>query len=119
MRLASIVLPEPGGPISKMLCPPEEAISRARLAFCFPADFLEVHQEVLGLAQELVSVHLEASDTVAGIDEMNNVQQRFDWVYFEPIHYRGFTRVDLRDDHPSYLPIASLDSDGQCAANST
>ena len=31
-RFASIDLPVPGGPISKMLCPPAAAISIARLA---------------------------------------------------------------------------------------
>ena len=36
MRFASIVLPEPGGPIMRMLCPPALATSRARLAVCCP-----------------------------------------------------------------------------------
>ena len=31
-RLASILLPAPGGPIIRMLCPPAAAISNARLA---------------------------------------------------------------------------------------
>src|SRR6266478_37716 len=36
MRFASIVLPAPGGPMNKMLCPPAHATSRARLAACCP-----------------------------------------------------------------------------------
>ncbi len=35
-RLASIVFPEPGGPIIRMLCPPAAAISRARLTCICP-----------------------------------------------------------------------------------
>src|SRR5438094_4437884 len=41
MRLASMVLPEPGGPIIKMLCPPAEATSSARLAVCCPRTSLK------------------------------------------------------------------------------
>ena len=36
MRFASIDLPLPGGPISRILCPPEAAISKARLTWCWP-----------------------------------------------------------------------------------
>lgn len=36
MRLASMVLPAPGGPIMRMLCPPAQATSRARLALSWP-----------------------------------------------------------------------------------
>ena len=36
MRLASMVLPEPGGPIIRRLWPPAAAISMARLAVCWP-----------------------------------------------------------------------------------
>ena len=35
-RLASMLLPVPGGPISSTLCPPAAAISSARLAFSCP-----------------------------------------------------------------------------------
>src|SRR3989442_1235644 len=36
MRLASMVLPAPGGPMKMMLWPPAQATSRARLAACWP-----------------------------------------------------------------------------------
>ena len=36
MRRASIVLPEPGGPMRSALCPPAAAISSARLQLCWP-----------------------------------------------------------------------------------
>jgi hypothetical protein len=32
-RFASMVFPEPGGPINRALCPPAAAISKARLIF--------------------------------------------------------------------------------------
>jgi len=35
-RFASMVLPDPGGPISSRLCPPDAAISIARLMFSWP-----------------------------------------------------------------------------------
>ena len=41
MRLASMVLPEPGGPIIRMLWPPAEATSSARLAVCWPRTSLK------------------------------------------------------------------------------
>ena len=41
MRLASMVLPEPGGPIIRMLCPPAQATSMARLAVCCPRTSLK------------------------------------------------------------------------------
>ena len=34
--LANIDLPEPGGPINKILCPPAAAISMALFAICCP-----------------------------------------------------------------------------------
>ena len=36
MRRASMVLPEPGGPIIRTLCPPAQATSSARLAWVCP-----------------------------------------------------------------------------------
>ena len=35
MRLASMALPAPGGPINKILCPPAHATSNARFAACW------------------------------------------------------------------------------------
>ena len=40
-RFASIVLPLPGGPIIKMLCPPAAATSSARFAVCWPRTSLK------------------------------------------------------------------------------
>ena len=40
-RLASIVLPDPGGPIIKMLWPPAAATSSARFAICWPRTSLK------------------------------------------------------------------------------
>ncbi len=36
MRFASMLLPEPGGPTMRMLCPPAAATSSARLTFAWP-----------------------------------------------------------------------------------
>ena len=36
IRLASIVLPEPGGPSIRILCPPAAATVSARLAISWP-----------------------------------------------------------------------------------
>ena len=41
IRLASMVLPEPGGPIIRMLWPPAQATSIARLAVCCPRTSLK------------------------------------------------------------------------------
>ncbi len=67
---------------------------------------------MLGFAEELVAIHLEASDAIAGIDEMDDVQQRFDGIDFETGNHGGFAGVDLWDDQTSYLSAARLNGNG-------
>src|SRR5204863_8578204 len=43
--LASMVLPDPGGPIIRMLCPPAQATSSARFAVCCPRTSLKSHEK--------------------------------------------------------------------------
>ncbi len=49
MRFASMDLPEPGGPISRILGPPEAAISSARLTWCWPLTSVKSNSYLLGL----------------------------------------------------------------------
>ena len=65
MRLASMVLPEPGGPIIRMLCPPAHAISRARLAVCCPRTSLKSTKKCCDSPQQGVAVSLHGHDAVA------------------------------------------------------
>jgi hypothetical protein len=67
----------------------------------------------------LVAVHLKASDAIARIDVVDDVQQGLNWVHFETGNHRGFARVDFRDDQTSYLSDARLKGNGQRTADST
>ena len=53
VRLASVLLPEPGGPISKALCPPAAAISSARLANSCPLHLLSASDTQLDGAKHI------------------------------------------------------------------
>jgi len=75
IRLASIVLPEPGGPIIRMLCPPAQLISSARLAVCWPRTSLKSNRVMLRLAQQRVAVNLDRRDAIARVHEMNDVEK--------------------------------------------
>ena len=55
-RLASMVLPEPGGPIIRMLCPPAQAISSARLAVNCPRTSLKSAAPLSAVAPSICEV---------------------------------------------------------------
>jgi hypothetical protein len=58
MRWASMVLPQPGGPIMRMLCPPGASDFDGALCRLLSADVFEVDEELLGLAQKRIAVSL-------------------------------------------------------------
>jgi hypothetical protein len=100
MRFASIVFPDPGGPIIRMLWPPAQAIFEGALGGLLAANVFEIHMELLRLAQQLPGIDLHARDAVAGIDVMNHVEQRFDGVDLNALHHGGFASVDFGHDQP-------------------
>ncbi|MCU1311438.1 MAG: hypothetical protein JWO20_2563 [Candidatus Angelobacter sp.] len=61
MRFANIVLPEPGGPIIRMLCPPADETSSARFAVCCPRTSLK------STAKCWTSASSAAVSTVTGV----------------------------------------------------
>ncbi len=52
-RFASIVLPDPGGPIIKMLCPPAARHLQRPARHLLPANVLDVERKVLHLIQQI------------------------------------------------------------------
>ncbi len=96
-RLASMVLPEPGGPIIRMLWLPAAATSRARLAVCWPRTSLEVHGEVLQLAQQRFSgdaVGLALDDAHhRRVEQLQHIQQRGGGIDVDALHHGGLGGV--------------------------
>ena len=100
MRFASMVFPDPGGPIINMLWPPAHAISRAHLGGLLAADVFEIHVELLRLAEQLAGVDLQPGNPVAGIDVMNHVEQRFDGIDLNSLDHGGFASVHFGYNQP-------------------
>src|SRR5208283_4659742 len=83
------------------------------------ANVFEIHREVLRLAEQLIGVDLQAGDAVAGVNEMNDFQQRFNRVNLNVTNHGGFASVDLGHDQAFYLRSTSLDRDRQSATHSS
>ena len=62
-RLASMVLPEPGGPIIRMLCPPAQAISKARLAVNCPRTSLKSAAPLCSVSPSICDVSTRRGET--------------------------------------------------------
>ena len=98
MRLASMVLPEPGGPIISRLCPPAAAISMARLAVCCPRTSPKSTPKLLRGFQQRVGVDLHRLNAVAGVQQLHHLDQRVDRINIDAVDQRGLARVDLGHD---------------------
>jgi hypothetical protein len=75
MRFASIVFPDPGGPIIRMFVTSGASNFEGALGGLLPANVFEIHMELLRLAKQLIGVDLQAGNAVAGIDVTNDFEQ--------------------------------------------
>ena len=98
MRLASMVLPEPGGPIIRMLCPPAQATSSARLAVCCPRTSLKSTVKCCDFAQQRVADRPSRAEFRCRCSEMNHVEQRLDRIDFDAADHRGFPGIQFGHD---------------------
>jgi hypothetical protein len=117
MRLASIVFPEPGGPIIRMLCPPAQATSKARFAVCWHV--FEVDRVVLGFIEQRVTIHFNRVDSVTDVYEAGDVNQRAHRIDVNSGQHGGFACIEFRYDQGRDLAGTGFDSDGQRAANAS
>src|ERR1019366_1076738 len=67
------------------------------------ANVFEIDREVLRLAEQLIGVDLQAGNAVAGIDEMNDVEQGLDGVNLNPTDHGSFASVDFGHDQAFHL----------------
>src|SRR5712692_11992187 len=78
---------------------------------------LEVHHEVLQLAQKGVAVYFERQNTVARVDETDHIEQRPHRVHRDPAHHGGLSGVQFRHNHAGDLLAPRLDGNGQCPSD--
>ena len=122
-RLASIVLPEPGGPIIRMLWLPAAATSSARLAVCCPRTSLK------STAKCCSSPSSSSVDTRYGsrwnhahqraVQQLQHVQQRRDRVDVHALHHRSLGRVGRRQNQVGNPFFARQHGHGQHARHRT
>ena len=98
---ASIVLPQPGGPIMSRLCPPAAAISSAR------APRLPAHVREIGPVAGLqVGCVLRRDDRQLALRSrpLDHLEQASGGVHGHPLDPGGFPRIRGRHDHPAQSP---------------
>ena len=83
MRLASIVLPAPGGPMKRMLWPPAQATSSARLAAIWPRTSRKSTEYCAASASICAASTRNGRERFGGIDQIRRLRQRLhgeDWM---------------------------------------
>ena len=93
MRLASMVFPAPGGPMKRMLWPPAQATSRARLADCWPWTSRRSTPYVRGFAEKELRIDLNRGERFGSVDEVDGLGKRFYRANFDAGDDSGFARV--------------------------
>ena len=81
------------------------------------ADVFEVDEELLRFAQQGIAVGFDGNDAVAGVDEVDHVEQRAHGVDVDAGDHGGFFGVGFGNDHAGDLSSAGFDGDGQGSAN--
>ena len=81
------------------------------------ADVFEVDEEFLRFFQQRVAIGFQRDDAVAGVDEVDHIEQRADGVDVDSADHGGFAGVGLGDDQLGNLAGAGFEGDGERAAN--
>ena len=116
-RLASMVLPEPGGPIIRRLWPPAAATSRARLATCWPRTSSKSAVKCWQRASRALAVDAqrlgEDGAEVGGVEQLADFEQRVDRKDVDAFDDGGLGGVGGGDDEVRDAGGAGGDGDGQ------
>ena len=117
MRLASMVLPAPGGPISKMLWPPAQATSSARFAAFGRAR--RACPRVLIRLREHCRVSTSTGCRFGRVDQIDGLRQRASHRRRDALDHRGFASVGLRDHYVLDAAFTRGQRGGKCSADRT
>ena len=96
MRLASMVLPAPGGPRKIMLWLPAQATSSARLAPCCPRTSRRSTAYCAASASSARASSCTGVKRFRRVHQIHGLRQRFDGVHVDAFHHGGFARVGFR-----------------------
>src|ERR1700691_739151 len=112
MRLANMVLPAPGGPISSMFWLPAQETPNARLATSAREHPSSPRNILAGFCQHLRSVHSDRR-----VHHVYRLRQRFHCKHFNILDHGRFPRVRFRHYHVLDPAISRRQSGGKCAAH--
>ena len=117
MRLASMVLPAPGGPRKIMLWLPAQATSSARLAPCCPRTSRKSTGYCAASASMARASSLHRRERFRRIHQVHGLRQRFDRVDFDAFDHRRFSRIGLRHHQRADALFARAQRRGKRAAH--
>ena len=106
MRLASIVLPAPGGPMKMMLCPPAQATSSARLAACCPRTSRMSTAYCAASASIVRASTRTGAERFGRVDQVHRLRKRAHGEYVDAFDDGGLARVGFRHHHRLDLVLA-------------
>jgi hypothetical protein len=81
------------------------------------ANVLEIHREMLRLAQQRLLIDGDRENAVSGVQKMHNVDQQLNWIDIHPADHRRLFGIQLGNHNAGNLASASLDGNRKCAAN--
>jgi hypothetical protein len=81
------------------------------------ADVFEVDEELLRLAQHGIAVGFDGSNAVAGVEEVDYVEQGAHGIDVDAADHGGFFGVGFGNDHALDFASAGFEGDGQGSAN--
>lgn len=89
----------------------------ARLAVSWPRTSLKSTKNCCD-SRSRVAVGFDGLNAVAGVDEVNHIEQRFHGKDFHSADHGCFFGIGFRNDHAGNLAAPGFNRDGQSAANS-
>jgi S-adenosylmethionine:diacylglycerol 3-amino-3-carboxypropyl transferase len=105
MRLASIVLPAPGGHFQSALCRH------------LPAHVAEVNRVLAGLGEHLGRVHGNGLERFGRIDQVCRLRQGLNPKHADPFHHCGLAHIRFRHNHVLNAPLPCRQRRRKRAAN--
>jgi hypothetical protein len=75
------------------------------------ANVFEIDQDFLRFAQEGVAIRFQGSDSVAGVHEVDHIQEGAHGVNIDYANHRGFAGIGFGDHQTGDLPRASFECD--------
>ena len=115
-RLASMLLPEPGGPIIRTLCEPAAATSMRALGHGLPAHIAEIGRARRVRVAVLRSGHARVKLFRPG-QQRDHLRQVPHAIHLDAVHHRRFRRVFGGNDHIGDAVVARANRHREGAAH--